>query len=368
MKEKKIDWSLGAILLLALFLYSWNICNAGNANDFYTAAIKSMTQSWANFWYASFDPAGYITVDKPPVALWFMTISAKIFGVHGWSVVLPSILFGVASIWLIYQLVSPYFGKTSGRLAALALTLTPIVVANSRSNNMDPTLIFFLLLAVYFLEKSIEVHQSRWLMLSFALVGVAFNIKMLQAFMILPMMYLFYFIASPCNLTQKLKNLSLATVVLVIFTLFWPLTVDLTPASKRPYIGGSTNNSVLNLAFGYNGIERLLGQSTQKNNSTPQAKIVSDQQKIDPAFMIGKPGLFRIFQADLGPQISWLLPLALIGAIGVLSVKKQQQILLWLAWLIPVYGFFSLANFFHPYYLVMLAPPIAALFGIACQR
>ncbi|CAJ1179556.1 hypothetical protein CCLMGIMDO_CCLMGIMDO_00740 [Companilactobacillus crustorum] len=141
----KYDYWLIAILILAAFLYAWNIWEAGEANNFYTAAIVSMTKSFKNFWYASFDPAGFITVDKPPVALWFMTISAKIFGVHGWSVVLPSILFGIGSVYLIYNMVSKRFGRIPARISALIMTLTPIVVADSRTNNMDATLVFFLL-------------------------------------------------------------------------------------------------------------------------------------------------------------------------------------------------------------------------------
>lgn len=207
-EQKKRRWIfdpyLLVILLLALFLYGWAIWQAGSANSFYTAAITSMTQSFKNFWYASFDPAGYITVDKPPVALWFMAISAKIFGVHGWSVVLPSVLFGVASVYLMYCLIKPYFGKLAGRLAALAMTLTPIVVADSRTNNMDATLIFFLLLALFFLEKAVISKKPWWVMGSFALVGVAFNVKMLQAFMILPAMYLFYWSAARENWKQKI--------------------------------------------------------------------------------------------------------------------------------------------------------------------
>ncbi len=156
----KFDWILTVILILALFLYGWQIWKAGSANAFYTAAIKSMTESFKNFWYGSFDPAGYITVDKPPIALWFMAISAKIFGLHGWSVVLPSVLFGVGSVYLMFRLVAPYFGKIAGHLAALAMTLTPIVVADSRTNNMDATLIFFLLLGLFLLEKAVKSKKK----------------------------------------------------------------------------------------------------------------------------------------------------------------------------------------------------------------
>lgn len=418
-KEKwrwKFDPYLLVILLLALFLYGWNIWKADSANSFYTAAITSMTQSVKNFWYASFDPAGYITVDKPPVALWFMAISAKIFGIHGWSVVLPSVLFGLGSVYLMYCLIQPYFGKLAGRLAALVMTLTPIVVADSRTNNMDATLIFFLLLSLLFLEKALVSKKSWWVMASFALIGIAFNVKMLQAFMILPAMYLFYWIATQEKWSQKLKKLTLGTSALVIFTLAWPLSVDLTNSSSRPYVGGSENNSVLELAFGYNGSERLLGQTTgtggsfgQGMNGKKGTASSANKKAAQPikakngmkankqpsknirgmggqkggkagggggAFAIGTAGPLRIFQSDLGPQIAWLLPFALFGLVGgfvfyhdkkrkwyYLS-QQQKQMLLWTSWLVPVYGFFSIASFFHPYYMIMLAPAIAALVGI----
>lgn len=424
----RFDWILGVILLLALFLYGWQIWKAGSANAFYTAAIKSMTESFHNFWYGSFDPAGYITVDKPPVALWFMAISAKIFGLHGWSIVLPSVLFGVGSVYLMYRLVQPYFGKNAGRLSALALTLTPIVVADSRTNNMDATLVFFLMLALYFLEKAIGSRKIWSLLISFGLIGIAFNVKMLQAFMILPAMYLFYWLAANENWKKKIYKLSLASVSLLVFTLAYPISVDMTPASSRPYVGGSETNSLLELAFGYNGSERLLGQTTgtggtfgagmnsktrnkkgsgmpgggkaptgMKQNGKTGTPLGGKHMKGQPngakkggpgkmgagggagggggAFNIGTAGPFRLFQSALGPEVSWLLPFALFGLIGGLVYfrdrrkrwfslsSRQKQLILWTGWLVPVYGFFSIASFFHPYYMIMLAPPIAALFG-----
>lgn len=426
-----VDWILSIILLLALFLYGWQIWKAGSENAFYTAAIKSMTESFKNFWYGSFDPAGYITVDKPPVALWFMAISAKIFGLHGWSIVLPSVLFGVGSVYLIYQLVTPFFGKNAGRLSALAMTITPIVVADSRTNNMDATLVFFLLLAVWLLVRSISKHNVWLLIVSFSLIGIAFNVKMLQAFMILPAMYLFYWLAANESWKSKITKLVFATIGLAVFTLAYPVSVDLTPASQRPYVGGSETNSELELAFGYNGTERLLGQTTgtggtfgggmnaksqkkstggpgggkmptamKQNGKTPTGKTSKNGGQKMPtggpggqagkkggpgkmgagggggAFNIGTIGPLRLFQSALGPQISWLLPFAIIGLIGGLVYYRdrrkrwlhlsteQKHLVLWASWLVPVAGFFSVASFFHPYYTIMLAPPIAALFGI----
>jgi 4-amino-4-deoxy-L-arabinose transferase-like glycosyltransferase len=417
---KRLDWPLIGILLIALVLYGYGTWKTGSANDFYTSAITSMTQSFKNFWYASFDPAGYITVDKPPVALWFMAISAKMLGVSNFSVVLPSVLFGVGSVYLMYRLVKPTFGVHAGRIAALVMTITPIVVADSRTNNMDATLIYFLLLAIWMLQKAIHKNQHRfiWLVGSFALIGFAFNIKMLQAFMILPGMLLFYWLASRDNWKFKIGKLAVATVALIGFTLAWPLSVDMTAANQRPYEGGSQHNSVLELAFGYNGTQRLLGQTTGtggafKNNSGSNGKKISSNpmngRRFNPknlptnmsknhqhgnfkpgkmgrhgggmggaggAFNIGTAGPLRLFQSALGPQISWFLPFAIFGILAAFwryadPTKKwyqltlqQKHVVLWSGWLVPVYGFFSVASFFHPYYTIMLAPAIAALSGI----
>ncbi|MDS0490303.1 glycosyltransferase family 39 protein [Lacticaseibacillus paracasei] len=467
-KQWTVDWWFIGILILAAFLYAWNIWEAGNANDYYTAAITSMIQSWHNFWYGAFDPAGFITVDKPPVALWFMAISAKIFGVHGWSVVLPSILFGIGSVALIYNMIKPRFNIWAARLAALALTLTPIVVADSRTNNMDATLQFFLLLASWCLMKAISNRKPWLVVVSFALIGVSFNIKMLQAFMILPALLLFFWLASNQKLWRRLGTLAIALVAMAVTTLAWPIQVDSTATSQRPYVGSSETNSELELAFGYNGTERLLGQTTgtgaafpgmgtksktgstgtagtpptgakgtapggttaRKPTGTPGAgntgktppagtkmpgaktgaagkqpavttetgagtgrKMPANFKKgtfkggtrgrqgsqrggAGGAFSIGTVGPLRLLQSDLGPQISWLLPAAIIGFISAFAYYldrkrkwyqttiQQNHLLFWLGWLIPVAGFFSIASFFHPYYMIMLAPPIAALFGI----
>ncbi|WP_294976679.1 glycosyltransferase family 39 protein [uncultured Leuconostoc sp.] len=438
-KMRKTDWYLVGILILSALLYGWGIWDAGSANSYYTAAITSMTQSWSNFWYGAFDPAGFITVDKPPVALWFMAISAKIFGVHGWSVVLPSVLAGVSSVYLMYKLLIPKFGLWAGRIAALLLTLTPTVVANSRTNNMDAILVFFLLLAVYTLQKAVT-KQNIWLvMISFGLIGVGFNIKMLQAFMILPAMLIFYWVAIKLPWKKKLAWLLVSLASLSLFTLAYPVAVDSVNHSSRPYIGSSQSNSLMELAFGYNGTQRLLGQSTgtggafsgmgktnqagngkqtmpngkkpsssamtgkaptgqapggtaptgkksgRKSMGTPPNQGVNKSSKQikgqmrgggNSAFAIGSAGPFRLFQSDLGSQIGWYLPLAILGLIaGWLGFRKrdakwyhvseeQSEVLLWAGWFVPVYGFFSVASFFHPYYTIMLAPAIAALTAI----
>lgn len=449
-RTQKTDWYLVGILILSAFLYGWGIWDAGSANSYYTAAITSMTKSWSNFWYGAFDPAGFITVDKPPVALWLMAISAKIFGVHGWSVVLPSVLSGIGSVYLMYKLLAPKFGLWAGRIGSLILTLTPTVVANSRTNNMDAILVFFLLLAVYILQKAVAKKNIWLVIVSFGLIGVGFNIKMLQAFMILPAMLVYYWVAIKLPWKKKIAWLVVGMASLSIFTVAYPLAVDSVDQSSRPYIGSSQTNSLMELAFGYNGTERLLGQSTgtggafpgmgstkkstgtQKNNGAPSGKKPSGSAPTgkmtgqaptgqqnggkaptgtppnqstnknenqakgkapgqsgkmtrqaqggqgggNSAFAIGSAGPFRLFQSDLGSQIGWYLPLAILGLIaGWFGFRKrgakwyhvseeQSEVLLWAGWFVPVYGFFSVASFFHPYYTIMLAPAIAALTAI----
>ncbi|MFD1471034.1 glycosyltransferase family 39 protein [Companilactobacillus mishanensis] len=428
LKSVKWDYWLIAILVLATFLYAWNIWESTEANNFYTAAIVSMTENFKNFWYASFDPAGYITVDKPPVALWFMAISAKIFGVHGWSVVLPSILFAIGSVYLIYALIKNRFGRVPARIAALIMTITPIAVADSRTNNMDATLIFFLLLSVWFVQKAVFKGQQRYLWIGFSLMGIAFNVKMLQAFMILPALYFYYWIATKISWKKKIAHLGIASVFLLVFTLIWPLSVDLTNPSNRPYEGGSEHNSALELAFGYNGTQRLLGQTTGTGGAFPgmgnsskksssskgmtqpsgssSSKKSSSTGNTPPAmpngseggapggpggsskknggggmagggFNTGNKGPFRLFGQALGPQISWLLIVAILGFFSSFfyyrgsKMKRwyglnpqRKELWLWAGWMVPVFGFFSVAGFFHPYYTIMLAPAIATLGGV----
>ncbi|MDR0199436.1 MAG: glycosyltransferase family 39 protein [Streptococcaceae bacterium] len=407
---KRWDFWLVAILLLALFLNAWGIWDAGTANAYYTAAIKSMTESWKAFWYGSLDPNSYITVDKPPVALWFMALSAKVFGFHGWSVVLPSVLFGVASSFLMYLMVKPKFGAWAGRIAAFIITITPIAVADNRTNNMDATLVFFLLLGIWFLQKAVAKKQLRYIVLSFLVIGIAYNVKMLEAFMILPAMVLYYVIAIKVPWKKMLVWGAVGLAVLGVSSFTYTVIVDATPASERPYIGSTEDNSLLDLAFGYNGTERLLGQTTGTGGAFPGMNSNSKDKTmtfggieftqgkggnftppsgttgkggsgagggIVGAFNIGTAGVLRVFQSDLGPMASWFLPAALIGIfVGLFATRrrkqkilelndKQKETLLWAGWLIPVVAFFDVAGFFHPYYLNMLAAPIAALTAIA---
>jgi 4-amino-4-deoxy-L-arabinose transferase-like glycosyltransferase len=361
--------------MLSAWLNIYGIWNETNANAYYTAAVTSMLQNPHNFFFGSFDPGGFVTVDKPPVVFWIQTASAAVFGVHGWSVILPQALAGVGSVLLIYALVKPSFGIGAARLSALALACTPIAAAVSRTNNIDSMLVFTLLAGAWLLFSGVRRGKLWPVMGAFALIGVGFNMKMLQAYMVLPAFYLFYLIAFRTNWKKKVGGLAAATAVLLAVSLSWPVAVDSIPASQRPYIGSSQTNSVLELAFGYDGISRLTGNRGQDGVRAAQPDGMDGRGGGGGgSFGTGTKGAFRLFQPELAGQASWLIPFAFAGAGGILaSLRKRhftvrhQETLFWLAWLIPGMIFFSIAGFFHHYYLIMLAPPVAALAGAGWQ-
>lgn len=419
--KSRADVPLIIIMLISAILNGYNIWQDKYVNTYYTTAVASMLQSFHNFFFASLDSAGSVTVDKPPVVFWIQTVSAYIFGLHGWSVILPQALAQVGSVLLIYLLVKPSFGTMAARLAAFAMATTPVAVAVSRTNNIDAMLVFTLLLATWLLFRGIRNHKMGLILWAFAVVGIAFNEKMLQAYMIVPALGLFYLLASKFNWKRKAITLAAAAVVLMAVSLSWAVVVDSTPADQRPYMGSSGTNSVLNLAFGYNGLSRLTGdrgtvggagggqRSERSQNASTSSDTHSDQAQTATSsdsttttggngaggqmppggfggngqggpggggpggggmFGTGEKGPLRLFQSSLSGQASWLLPFALIASIGLLAsirrrniTQKHKEVIFWLAWLIPVAAFFSVAGFFHQYYLIMLAPPIAALFG-----
>lgn len=242
MKTKRFDAALILILLAAAFLNTYHIWQDDTANQYYLAAVKSMTQSFHNFFYASFDPSGFVTVDKPPVVLWIQTIFALIFGVHTWSVIIPQALAGVGSVFLLYRMVKPTFGVGAARIAALVMALTPIAVAVSRTNNIDSMLVFTLLLGSTCLLRAVKQGKLVWLLTAFALIGLAFNMKMMQAFMVLPAFVLFYLIASRVSLKKKIGSLLLSLVLLTGLSLSWAIAVDSASSSSRPYVGSSQTN------------------------------------------------------------------------------------------------------------------------------
>ena len=389
------DLGLLVVLLVAAGLRLWRLDQNGFGNPYYSAAVRSMQVSWSNFFFGSFDPLGMVTVDKPPVALWIQAASAKLFGFSGLAVLVPQALMGIGSVYLTYHLVRRSFGLTAGLLASLAFALTPISVAVDRDNLPDTALILFLLLAAWALCRAIEDGRLRSLLLSMALVGIAFNVKMLAAFLVLPTFYLVYFLAGPKTRWVRTGRLALATIVLVAVSLSWALAVEAIPKLQRPYIGGSVNNSALDLALGYNGLARIRGMGgfgpPGSGPPSPQSVLPTEDKNDDkktaanalpparppggrfPGGFGGPPGVLRFTTPLLAGQITWLMPLALVGGFASahqlrrtnLDVKKSCWLLLWAGWLGTHWIVFSFARgIFHEYYSAAMAPAVAALFGI----
>src|SRR5713101_1504540 len=412
-KKRLFAWhrlGLVGVTLISVFMNFFQLGQNG-FGSYYPAAIRSMLDNWHNFFFAAYDPGGFVSIDKPPVGFWLEAASAKIFGFNSVSILLPQALAGVLSVWLLYSLVRRHFGVSAGLLAALALALNPISILTNRNVTIDSTLTLVLLLGAWTVLRAAETGRLRWLLLTALIVGIGFNIKTLEAYLVVPAYGLLYLLAAPHRLRKRIGHLALAGVLLLAVSLSWVVAVDLTPASQRPYVGSTQDNSELSLALGYNGIQRLLGSfggfgggssanrapygtppsgntgrtgtsSTPGNGgSTNTGGIRAGQQPPSGGsggggagglFDIGTPGPLRLFTQPLAGQIAWLLPFALLGAVALAwqrrprlqSDRKQQSLLLWGMWLLTMGIFFSVASFFHQYYFTVMAPAIAALFGI----
>src|SRR6266700_8195611 len=260
--------ALGGVMLISIFMNFYQLGRNGFGNLYYASAIRSMLDNLHNFLYVSFDPGGFVSIDKPPLGFWLQAASAKLFGFTPFSVFLPQALAGVLSVLLLYYLVRRHFGVVAGLLAALALALCPISVVTNRNITIDSTLALVLLVGAWAVMRAAETVRLRWLLLSAAIVGIGFNVKMLEAYLVVPAYGLLYLLAAPISLWKRMGQLALAVVVLLAISLSWALVVDLTPASLRPYVGSSQNNSEISLALGYNGINRLIGQFGRGGNAT----------------------------------------------------------------------------------------------------
>jgi 4-amino-4-deoxy-L-arabinose transferase-like glycosyltransferase len=405
--------ALAGVTLISIFMNFYQLGHNGFGNLYYASTIRSMLDNLHNFFFASFDPGGFVSIDKPPLGFWLQAASAKIFGFTPLSIFLPQALAGVLSVLLLYHLVRRHFGVIAGLLAALALAISPISVVTNRNNTIDSTLVLVMLLGAWAVLRAAETGKLRWLLLCAVFAGLGFNIKMLEAYLVVPAYGLLYLLAAPRRLRVRIVHLALAALLLLTISLSWAVAVDLTPAGSRPYVGSSQNNSEVSLALGYNGIQRLLGQfgfggsnagnstSNTRGNTTgsfpsagagsgtfngrnfPQPGVGGPGQPPQGfgsggggngsgMFNTGNPGLLRLFNEPLGGQIVWLLPMALLGILALAwqrrprfrEDRQQHSLILWGVWLVTMAVFFSVASFFHQYYLSTFAPAICALFGI----
>jgi 4-amino-4-deoxy-L-arabinose transferase-like glycosyltransferase len=358
-------WIRPALLILLAVtatLYLWDLGASGWANSFYSAAVQAGTKSWKAFFFGSSDSSNFITVDKPPAALWVMEISARVFGLSSWSLLVPQALEGVAAVALVYATVRRWSSAGAGLLAGAVMALTPVAGLMFRYNNPDALLVLLLCGAAYATTRAIDKASTRWLILAFSLVGLGFITKMMQAFLIVPALAGAYFLAAPTTLWARLRQLVAAGAAMLVSAGWWVVVVMAVPAADRPYIGGSQDNSLWNLIFGYNGFGRLTGN---ESGSVGGGAGTSGRW--------GPTGLTRLFGSEMGSQISWLLPAALVLlAIGLVMTLRRARtdrtraaLILWGGWLLVTGLVFSLAQgIIHPYYTVALAPAIAAIVGM----
>jgi 4-amino-4-deoxy-L-arabinose transferase-like glycosyltransferase len=350
-------WARPALLLLlavTAVLYLWDLGASGTSNSFYAAAVQAGTKSWKAFFFGSLDSSNFITVDKPPASLWVMELSGRIFGFNSWSMLIPQALEGVAAVGLLYGAVRRFSGYAAGLAAGALLALTPVAVLMFRFNNPDALLVLLMIAAAYAVVRAIESGRTTWLLLAGSALGFGFLTKMLQAFLVLPAFGLVYLICAPTSLRRRILQLLAAGLALVVSAGWWVLAVALVPAADRPYIGGSGDNSVLGLAFGYNGLSRITGGEGGGNGTG----------------FSGAAGITRLFATDMGAQISWLLPAALISLVAGLVIsfraprtdRLRAAMIVWGGWLLVTGVVFSyMEGTVHTYYTVALAPAIAAL-------
>jgi 4-amino-4-deoxy-L-arabinose transferase-like glycosyltransferase len=366
-------FTLAAILLLALSVDAWGITSTGWSNSFYAAAVKSMAGDFTNFVFGSFDPAGVITVDKPPMALWPQVLSVWLFGFHGWSLLLPQVIEACAAVFLLHRTVRRWAGEGAALLAALALAVTPVAVTVSRSNLPDTLLMLLGVAAAYAVTRAVQPDTSpagatKWLAQAAFWIGCGFLTKMLAAWMLVPALGLAYLVGRDTSWRRRLIDLTVAAGVLLVSSLWWVALTALWPG-RKPFIGGSDDGTVWNLVVGYNGFGMLFGQSTGGGGG---------------AVAGGEPGLLRMFGAKNGGQISWLIPLALCALlVAVVAGARRWWMsppaadlprpsadrtyragwLLWGCWLLVVMVVFSYQEVALPYYTIELAPAVAALAG-----
>jgi 4-amino-4-deoxy-L-arabinose transferase-like glycosyltransferase len=371
--ERRRDWyrpALAGLLLATAVLYLWGLSSSGWANSFYSAAAQAGSESWQAFFFGSSDAANSITVDKTPLALWPMALSVKVFGLSSWSILVPQAIEGVLAVWLLTATVRRTTGAAwAGLLAGAALALTPVAVLMFRFNNPDAMLVLLMVGAAYAVLRAVEDgvrHPVRWMALAGALVGLGFLTKMLQVFLVLPAFGLVYLVAGQPRVLKRVGHLLVAFGTMIATAGWWIAIVSLWPATSRPYIGGSQDNSILELTLGYNGFGRLNGDETGSVGGGTGGGTG----------MWGETGIGRLFGSEIGGQIAWLVPAALVLLVaGFWFTARRPRtdgvraaLILWGGWLLVTGVTFSfMAGIFHAYYTVALAPAVAALVGVGAH-
>ncbi|MFJ6720693.1 ArnT family glycosyltransferase [Streptomyces sp. NPDC091259] len=358
------------LLFLTAVLLLWDLGASGYANSFYSAAVQAGAESWKAFFFGSSDAGNSITVDKPPAALWPMALSVRLFGLGGWQILVPQALMGVGTTAVLYAAVRRQFGPVAALLSGTVFALTPVAALMFRFNNPDALLALLMTVTVYCVLRALDGARTGWIVAAGAAVGLAFLTKTLQALVILPPLAVLYAVCAPTRLRARLGQLLLAGITMAVAGGWWVAVVELWPAASRPYIGGSQNNSFLELTFGYNGLGRINGNET--------GSVGGGRPGGGAGGGWGETGIDRLFSTGIGGQISWLLPAALLMLVAGLVITwrarratdslESMARAAFLAWggslLITGLVFSYMQGIFHEYYTVALAPFVAALVGM----
>jgi 4-amino-4-deoxy-L-arabinose transferase-like glycosyltransferase len=368
------DWRapfvLAALVALAALAYGWH-ANGQALEIYYAAAVRSMSASWHDFLFGAFDPAGTVSLDKLPGAFWLQALSVRIFGLHAWAIVLPQIAEGAATVVGLFAVVRRHAGAPAGLLAAALLLLSPAAVALDRGNISDSLMIMLMVLAAGATVRAADGGSLRMLVLAAVLAGLAFQAKMLEAWLLLPALAVTYAIAAPGSMRRRIGALAAAGAVVVVVSLSWMTFVMLVPSHDRPYVDGSNNNSTYAQVFQYNGLSRV---------DSPVASTAASGAVAAPvlaAFTVRHgPGADRLLVGQAGRDIAWLLPAAVLAAIALLVSRRRFDrrdpvragTILWGLWLVTLLGAFSFGGRLNPYYLAALSPPIAALCAIGARE
>ncbi|GAA3969776.1 glycosyltransferase family 39 protein [Gordonia caeni] len=392
--DRRRQWiergSLALLLIGTLVAYLCNLSANGWANSFYTAAIQAGSESWKAWFFGSSDMANSITVDKPPASLWIPGLSVRVFGLNSWSLLVPQVLMGVFSVWLLYAIIRRWFGHWAGIGAGLVLAATPVAALMFRFNNPEALLILLMLASVWATMKGIETGRWRPMVLAGVAVGFGFLTKQLQVFLILPALVVAFFAFAPGTWLRRTGQLFAALGAMIVSAGWWILAVELWPADSRPYIGGSQNNSILELTLGYNGFGRLNGNETGSVVPGGGGDAGAGASYFGGYFggggpgggpgggagggMWGETGFWRMFTAEQGGQIAWLIPTALIFAVAALTLigraprtdRRRATLVVFGIWLLTTMVVFSyMQGIFHSYYTAAIAPALAGLIAAA---
>jgi 4-amino-4-deoxy-L-arabinose transferase-like glycosyltransferase len=349
--------ALGVLLAGTAVLYLWGLSASGWANSFYSAAAQAGSQSWKAFLFGSSDAANSITVDKPPMALWPMALSVRIFGLSSWTILVPQALMGVATVGIVFATVCKRVGAVAGLLAGAAFALTPIAALMFRFNNPDALLVLLLTASAATLLRAIDTGRARWMLATGVLIGFAFLTKQLQALLVVPGFAATYLAVGPGGWWRRVRHVLLGGAGIVAGAGWWIAVVTAWPTSSRPYVGGSQTNSIWDLTFGYNGFGRLTGD---ENGSVTGGRPIG----------WGRTGIGRLLDGANGGQIAWLLPAVAILGVGALwylrrapRTDARRALLLgfgsWLAvtWLVFSY----MQGIYHEYYTVALGVPMGVV-------